>query len=181
MRTRLLVSSLLLVSGVAAFAACAAKKPPPPMEPTITETVTDAGADEDADAEPPPPQSLYDRLGGKEAIAKVVDTFVKNVSADNKVKKRFKKLKGDKLEKFKEALVNQLCQATGGDCTYEGKSMKEVHKGLKIKEAEWNAVVMDLKAALEENEVGETEQSDLIAILAPMKDDIVAPPKGKKK
>ena len=58
--------------------------------------------------------------------------------------------------------------------------MKEAHKGMKITEAEWNATVSALKAALDENKVAENEQNDLIAAIAPMKDDIVEGKKPKK-
>ncbi len=176
MRTRLLVSSMFVVLGVGAFAACGGK--PPPKEPPVQETIADAGPE--PPPEPPKPKSLYDRLGGKEAIAKVVDTFVKNVAADNKINKRFAKLKGDKLDAFKKNMVDQICEATGGDCKYAGKSMKDAHKGMKIKEDEWNALLLDLKNALEENKVADEDQNDLVALLAPMKDDIVeVKPKGK--
>jgi hemoglobin len=178
MRTRLLVPSILLVLGVAAVCACGGK--PPPKEPPIAETIADAGAEDAAPPEPPKPKSLYERLGGKEAIAKVIDTFVKNVAADTKINKRFAKTKGDKLDKFKANMVDQICEATGGDCKYSGKSMKDAHKGMKIKEEEWNALLLDLKNALEENKVGDAEQNDLVALLAPMKDDIVeVKPKAK--
>ena len=186
MRIRLVLPSVVLLVGLGALIACGGKKPPP-KEPNITETVADAGADDAAaEAEAPKPKSLIERLGGKEAIAKVVDTFIKNVAADNKINKRFAKLKGDKLEKFKASLTDQICEAASPPenpvCKYNGKNMKDAHKGMKIKEEEWNALVLDLKAALEENKVGDTEQSDLISLLAPMKDDVVveAKPKGEK-
>jgi hemoglobin len=176
MRTRVLFCSVIVAAGLVGLGACAKK--PPPKEPTITETVADAGPPE---AEPPPPKSLYERLGGKEAIAKVVDSFVTNLAKNDVAKKRFAKLSKDKLEKFKTNLVNQLCKESGGDCEYAGKSMKDAHKNMKITEAEWNATVSALKAALDENKVGENEQSDLIAAIAPMKDDIVeVKPKTKK-
>lgn len=176
MRTRLLVASALVVATVVVFA-CGGKKPPP-KEPTITETVTDAG---DAEAEAPTPKSLFERLGGQEAITKVVDTLLKNIQADAKINKRFAKTTGARLEKFKQNLVEQICEASGGPCHYQGKEMKATHKGMKIKEDEWNAFILDLKAALDEAKIGETEQSDLIAVLAPMKDDVVeVKPKPKK-
>jgi len=175
MRIRLLVPSILVVVGAFAFA-CGGT--PKPKEPPIQETISDAGPEDAAPPEPPKPKSLYERLGGKEAIAKVVDTFVKNVAADNKINKRFAKLKGDKLDAFKKNMVDQICEATGGDCKYAGKSMKDAHKGMKIKDDEWNALLLDLKNALEENKVAEAEMNDLVALLAPMKDDIV---ESKKK
>ncbi|MBL8608131.1 MAG: group 1 truncated hemoglobin [Myxococcales bacterium] len=158
-------------------AACGGK--PQPKPPETTEPV-DAGVEDAAPPEPPKPKSLFERLGGKDAIAKVVDSFVKNVAADPRVNKRFKDLKGPKLEKFKAHLVDQICEASGGDCKYTGKTMKEVHKTMKITEADWNAVVEDLKAALDENKVGEQERGDLFAAIAGMKEDIVDPATVKK-
>jgi hemoglobin len=179
MRTRLLVCAVaLLAVGLGTFA-CGKK--PTPKEPTITETVADAGPEDAAPPEPPKPKSLYDRLGGKEAITKVVDSFIKNVAGNDVTKKRFAKLSKERVEKFRKNLIDQVCKESGGDCEYTGKPMKEAHKGMKITEAEWNATVAALKAALDENKVPENEQNDLIAAIAPMKEDIVeAKPKGKK-
>jgi hemoglobin len=163
----------LVVLGIAWSSACAAKKPPPPIEPT-TEEPADAGVEE---AEAPAPKSLYERLGKKEGIAKVVDTFVKNVQPDPRIKgaAAFKGMKADKIEKFKTNMVDFVCKETGGDCTYGGKSMKDVHKNMKITEAMWDAVVEDLKLALTENKVAEEDQKELLEKLGPLKGDIVDP------
>lgn len=177
MRSRLLLISSAIALTAAVWA-CGAKKPPV-KEPAITETVTDAGA-EDADAEPPAPKSLYERMGKREAIAKVIDTFLKNAMANKTLAKRFGKLKGPKLDTFKENFIDFVCKETGGDCEYKGKDMKEAHKGMKITDAEWNATVEALGAALEEHGVGKEEQADLVAALGKMKDDIVPPPAAKK-
>lgn len=177
MRTRLLVVCSFAALGLLALA-CSGGKKPPPREPAVIETVSDAGTD--ADVAPEAPKSLFERLGGKEAIVQVVDSFTKNLAGNDVTKKRFAKLPKDRVEKFKANLVDQLCKETGGDCEYNGKGMKEAHKGLKITEAEWNAGVAALKAALEEHHVGEAEQGDLMALLAPMKDDIVEQKPTKK-
>ncbi len=173
---RVVLGAIFLGAGAIAFA-CGGK--PPPKEPLVTETVTDAGPPEPP-PEPPKPKSLFDRLGGKEAITKVVDAFIKNAASNDITKKRFGKLPKDKVDKLRTHLIEQICKESGGDCEYTGKSMKDAHKGMKITEAEWNATVSALKAALDENKVGENEQNDLIAALAPMKDDIVEV-KPKKK
>jgi hemoglobin len=141
-------------------------------------TIADAGVEEEA---APPPKPLFERLGGKEGLTKVVDTLMKNVAADAKINKRFAKLKGKTLEDFKQKLVDFICKGLEGPCEYAGKNMKDAHKGMKIKEDEWNAFLADLKAALDENNVGAEEQADLMAILAPMHDEIVeTKPPAKK-
>lgn len=171
------VAAIVASFGSAVFA-CGPSKKPPPKEPAVTETIADAGVEEEA---APPPKSLYEKLGKKEGIAKVVDTLMKNVSADAKINKRFAKLKGKALDDFKQKVVDLICQSSGGDCTYSGKNMKDAHKGMKIKEDEWNAFLADLKAALDENNVAGDDQADLMALLGPMHDDMVeVKPPAKK-
>ncbi len=171
MKSRLLGLSLATVFTIGALYACGGKKPP--KEPAITETVADAGVEDAAPPPPEKPKSLYERLGGKDAIAKVVDGFITKLNADPKTKGKIGKVKGAKLDHFKAMLVDQLCEATGGTEKYTGKDMKTAHKGMKITEDEWNATVADLKAALDEAKVPEKESGELFSLLAPMKDDIV--------
>jgi len=120
-------------------------------------------------------KSLYDRLGGKAAIVAVVDQFVANVAADKRINTFFKATASDKtrLAKFKTNLVNQICQGSGGPCKYTGKTMKAAHKGMGITDANFNALVEDLVAALNKFKVGTKEKNDLLAVLGPMKSDIV--------
>jgi len=125
-------------------------------------------------AAPPAPEkkvkSLYDRLGGKDAIKAVVDEFVANVAADKVINKRFAKTD---IKALKASLVDQVCAATGGPCKYTGKSMAEAHKGMKITEEEFNALVGDLVKALDKFKVPDTEKKELLGLLGGMKGDIV--------
>jgi hemoglobin len=114
--------------------------------------------------------SLYDRLGGKAAITVVVDDFVGNVLTDDLIKARFAATDGPA---FKGKLVDQICEATGGPCKYTGKTMKESHAGMKISDAEFTALVNDLKKALDKNKVPAREQGELLSALGGMHDDIV--------
>ena len=120
-----------------------------------------------------PPPSLYKRLGGREGIALVVGDFVGNMAQDSRVNARFKDMKPADIERFKSNLADQICDATGGPCSYVGRDMKTTHRNMKISEAEWNATVENLGKALTKRGVPAKEQSELVAILAPMKPDIV--------
>jgi hemoglobin len=123
----------------------------------------------------PKEKSLYDRLGGKKAISAVVDQFVGNVAADDRINKFFSQAASDpaRLASFKKKLVDQICQASGGPCKYTGKDMKTAHQGMGISEADFNALVEDLVKALDKFKVGETEKNQLLGALGPMKSDIV--------
>ena len=118
-------------------------------------------------------KSLYDRLGGKPAITAVVDQFVANVAADQRINSRFATTD---LPKLKGHLVDQVCQATGGPCRYQGREMKATHLGMRISSADFGALVQDLVAALDTFKVPAGEKGELLALLGPMKKDIVELP-----
>jgi hemoglobin len=126
-----------------------------------------------ASMESAPPPNLYKRLGGREGIATVVADFVGNMAADPRVNARFKDMKGPDIEKLKSHLSDQICDATGGPCSYIGRDMKTTHKGMRITEAEWNATVDNLNKALDKHKVPAKEKAELIGAIATMKGDIV--------
>ena len=122
-----------------------------------------------------PPNTLYDRLGGKPAITAVVDEFVARVAADKRINSFFAGLAGDpnRLAAFKGKLVDQICEASGGPCKYTGKDMKSAHEGMGITEADFNALVEDLVGALDRFKVAPDDKQTLLGVLGPMKKDVV--------
>lgn len=156
--------------------ACGGKKPP--KEPPVVEAIADAGA-EPVDSAPPEPKSLIERVGGKDALKGVLETFAKNVQGDKKVSKIFGKTL--KVEQFRDMLFDHICEKAGGDCKYAGKPWKETFKPLKVTEAQWEALVESLKAAMEEKKVAEAEAADVISTIGELKEQIVDAAGPKKK
>ena len=115
-------------------------------------------------------QSLYQRLGGQDAIVAVVDDFVGNVAADARINQQFA---NTHIPRLKQLLVEQICAGTGGPCGYTGRDMKSAHTGRHITEAQFNALVEDLVKTLDKFGVPAREKNELLAILGPMKGDIV--------
>jgi hemoglobin len=115
---------------------------------------------------------LYDRLGGAPGIAAIADTLIDRVSADPLLGRSFK---DSKLERIKKLLAEQLCDLSGGPCRYSGDSMKEVHAGHHISEAEFFGMVADLRAVLKERHVSQGAANELLRLLAPIKRDVVEP------
>lgn len=134
---------------LAALAACGGKAAPAPAAPT----------------------SLYDRLGGQDAIKAVVKDLVEvNIAKDTRINVRFANADLPHLEQM---LTEQICQGTGGPCTYTGKDMKTAHQGMKITDDDFAALVEDLKKSLDKFKVPAKEQGELVNVLAPMKPEIV--------
>ncbi len=114
--------------------------------------------------------SLYDRLGGLDAITAVVDSFEARCAVDDRINAKFARTD---IPRLKKMLVDQVCEATGGPCTYAGRGMRETHDGMGVTAGEFDALVEDLVATLDEFDVPQAEQDELLARLAPMREDNV--------
>ena len=114
--------------------------------------------------------TLWSRLGGEPVVKRVVSNTMDRSSTDPRTKRSFD---GVKLQNVKDKIVEQICSLSGGGCKYTGDPMDKVHKGLKNTEAEMNLVVQFLRDELDRAGVGTREKNELLAILAPMKRDIV--------
>jgi hemoglobin len=115
---------------------------------------------------------LYDRLGGEAGVAAIADTLIDRVSADPVLGRSFK---DSKLERIKKLLAEQICDLSGGPCHYSGDSMKEVHAGHHISEAEFYGMVADLREVMKERHVSQGAANELLRLLAPTKRDVVEP------
>jgi hemoglobin len=114
--------------------------------------------------------SLYERLGGIDAISAVVDAFVARCAGDSRINRKFER---SDIPRLKKMLVDQVCEATGGPCTYTGREMRETHDGMGVTAGEFDALVEDLVATLAEFGVPKAEQDDLLGLLGPMRAEIV--------
>ncbi|HEV7893711.1 MAG TPA: group 1 truncated hemoglobin [Pyrinomonadaceae bacterium] len=118
-------------------------------------------------------KSLYDRLGGYNAIAAVVDDFVGRLIADKQFERFFVGHSTDSKKRIRQHIVDQFCAAAGGPCIYTGRTMKDSHAGMGITDAEWDAAAKHLVATLDKFKVGDDEKKDLLAFVSSLKADIV--------
>lgn len=118
-------------------------------------------------------KSLYERLGGYDAIAAVVDDFVGRLIQDPQFSRFFVGLSTDSKKRVRQHIVDQFCAAAGGPCIYTGREMKTSHRGLGITEADWNAAAKHLVATLDKFKVPKKEKDDLLAFVSGLKKDIV--------
>ena len=115
-------------------------------------------------------RSLYERLGGMDSIAAVVDDFRDRVAKDDRINQKFARTD---LVRLKKMLIDQVCEAAGGPCKYTGRNMKEAHAGMRVTSGEFDALVEDLVVTLNHFKVGKTEKDEILGVLGPLKADIV--------
>jgi hemoglobin len=121
-------------------------------------------------ATPKRDDALYRALGEREGITQAVDSILKHVLADARINELFSATDPAQLAPL---LVDQICEASGGPCTYRGRSMEDAHMGLKITETQFAAFVEDVVAGLDEHAVPKPTQEQLLAALGGMKGQIV--------
>jgi len=118
-------------------------------------------------------QSLYARMGGEPVIRVVVSDTLDQVVADHQLGRSFEKVDVDRVKRL---LVEQICELADGGCHYSGDSMREVHGGHQISEAEFYGLVQILRDNLKRHHVRQRERNELLVLLAPMKRDVVNVP-----
>lgn len=120
--------------------------------------------------------SLYHRLGGYDGIAAFTDDFLGRATNDPVIVPFFKGLTTADLQRIRQHLVDQLCNATGGPCFYPGKDMKTAHAELEITPAVWNAFTGHLNETVARFRIGDRERNELVAIIESLRADIVNKP-----
>lgn len=115
-------------------------------------------------------ETLFEQIGGQPKLTATVDTLVEVMLADERINFAFAQTD---LAKFKKLLYDQLCELTGGPCTYRGRNMFEAHKKLNTTNAQFNALAEDLYIAFEKQGVPYRVQNKVMALLAPMQPEIV--------
>jgi hemoglobin len=114
--------------------------------------------------------SLYQSLGQKAGLTALMDDFVPRLLKDPRMEPFFTKTN---QQNFKEQLVNQICQVTGGPCVYKGVDMKTAHRDVDITKGNFNALVEVLQASMDAQKIPFRAQNRLLALLAPMHRDVI--------
>jgi hemoglobin len=118
-------------------------------------------------------KSLYQRLGGYDAIAAVSDEFISRLATDDQEKRFFVGFSSDSKTHIRQLFVDLVCKVTGGPCAYVGRDMKTAHAGIGITKADWDHSLKIFGEVLSKFKVGDKEQQDLAALLGPLEKDIV--------
>ena len=121
-------------------------------------------------------KALWDRLGGEPAVKAVVHDFVLAAAEDKNVnflRDGTVKIDAKGIEHLEKMLVELISATTGGPLKYTGKGMKEVHKGMKITDEEFNALGAVLIATLKKYKVPQSDIDELVKIVETTRADIV--------
>jgi hemoglobin len=117
--------------------------------------------------------TLYERLGGYDAITAVANELLPRLQADGQLGRFWQNRGEDGIRREKQLLIDFLCSSAGGPLFYTGRDMKTSHEGMKISEGDWAAFMGHLHATLETFNLPQAEYGEVIAFVESTKADMV--------
>ena len=117
--------------------------------------------------------TLYERLGGYDAIAAVSNDLVDRLEADPQLGRFWQHRGEDGLKRERQLLIDFLCAATGGPMYYRGRDMALTHRGMRISESDWDIFLEHADATLKKFQVPEAEYDEVVAFVQSTKADMV--------
>jgi len=120
--------------------------------------------------------ALYERLGGYNGISAVVEGLMGRMTKDARIAKYFVGHGDDSKRRLRQMQVEMICQATGGPCSYLGRDMLTVHRGLGISGAEWQVMITHLIGVLDSFQITDEDEKAVLELLGGLKKDIVERP-----
>ena len=119
--------------------------------------------------------TLYERLGGYDAITAVANNLLPRLVADSQLGRFWQHRGEDGLQREKQLLIDFLCHSAGGPLYYTGRNMTLTHRGMNISESDWEVFMGHVSATLTHFQLAEAESSDVLAFIQSTKEEIVKP------
>jgi len=118
-------------------------------------------------------KTLYERLGGYDAITAVANDLLPRLQADPQLGRFWAHRGEDGIKREKQLLIDFLCTSAGGPVYYRGRDMALCHRGMRISESDWNVFLGHAAATLAKFQVPEAEQREVVAFVQGLKKEIV--------
>jgi hemoglobin len=121
----------------------------------------------------PQVKTLYERLGGYDTIAAIVDEVGSRFATDDQLRRFFRSHSKDSLTRQRQHAVDLICDLSGGPCYYIGRDLKTTHGGLGVSPSDWTRAMGLLGEVLIKIEVAERERKEFLALIATLEPQIV--------
>jgi hemoglobin len=118
-------------------------------------------------------KSLYERLGGYDAIFAVTNDLLDRMEKDPQLGRFWQHRSEDGVKRERQLIVDFLCASSGGPLYYKGRDMKLSHKGMRISESDWTIFLNHADATLKAFNVPQAEYDEVVAFVQSTKADIV--------
>jgi len=118
-------------------------------------------------------KSLYERLGGYDAVSAVANNLLPRLIADDQLGRFWANRGADGIEREKQLLIDFLSHNAGGPMYYTGRDMTLSHRGMQISQSDWERFIGHLEATLDHFELPDAERGDVLGFIESTKGEIV--------
>jgi hemoglobin len=120
--------------------------------------------------------SLYERLGGYDALCAATDDLLGRLQSDPQLKDYWKGASHDNRRRARQWVVDFMAEAAGGPTFYIGRDMKTSHAGMGISGSDWDVFMRHAAATLEHFDVTGREKEEVLGFFTSLKGEIVEKP-----
>ena len=117
--------------------------------------------------------TLYERLGGYDAVAAVADALLQRLRADSQLGRFWENRGEDGIAREKQLLIDFLCASAGGPLLYTGRDMVTSHRGMGITGSDWEIFIGHVDATLQQFELPTAEFEDVLGFIQSTREEIV--------
>ena len=118
-------------------------------------------------------KTLYERLGGYDAMTAVANDLLPRLQQDQQLGRFWQHRGDDGIKREKQLLIDFLCSSAGGPVYYTGRDMRTSHRGMNISESDWAVFLGHLNKTLDAFQVPQAERSEVLTFINSTKQDIV--------
>jgi len=118
-------------------------------------------------------RSLYERLGGYDAICAATDDLLARLQNDPQLKIYWRGTSKDVLRRGRQLVVDFMVSAAGGPAYYTGRDMKASHEGMQISESDWQVFMRHSSDMLEHFQIPDRETNEVLGFFESLKPEIV--------
>jgi hemoglobin len=120
-----------------------------------------------------PQPSLYQRLGGYDAITAATDDLLARLMADPRLHDYWKGASNDNRRHARQLIVDFMVEASGGPAFYTGRSMRISHDGMHIDAGDWETFMRHSADTLDHFGVTDPERAEVLAFFTSLAGEIV--------
>jgi hemoglobin len=118
-------------------------------------------------------QTLYQRLGGYDAVAAATDDLLARLQSDPRIKDFWKGASADNRRKARQLIVDFMVEAAGGPAFYVGRDMRKAHQGMQIDDQDWDVFMHHSEATLDHFGVPARERGEVLSFFSSLREDVV--------
>ena len=115
-------------------------------------------------------ETLYQSLGGRHGVERLVDAAVRRLFDDRRINAFFT---GSNPDESRRLIAEHICELSGGGCAYTFRTKDATHSGMSLSDADFEAFIEDFIVAMNEVKVPVDAQRQVLQLFVALRPQII--------